>query len=487
MSDPTDRNWNLTPYAHQWEVYQRTRDTANYALWHDQGLGKTVVCIATIAHLYRTGKIDAVLVIAPGGVESNWVFDEIPKHMPDISHRVFFWSSPKTKTKKHDKDYATFRDYSGLQILCMSYNAMMTDRGGAATKKLMDENHTLYILDEATRIKTPGAKTTKRIMASAKHAAYRRLLNGTPVEDSPFAAYTQCKWVDPTCWEQHGINHFQHFKNRYGIFQSLQTRDGRNYENLVAYQNLEEITAMLRQVGQRLLKEDVLDLPPKVYQMRRFDLSPKARKAYRYLQEEFTLELDGGDQLDAELAIVRMTRFQQITSGYLPRGEDDAEMVPIEPTNPRISLLKEIITDVPGKAIIWCKYNADMDAITAMLDGIKETYVTYDGRTTADSRREAKSKFQDGDARFFVAKPQAAGRGLTLTAATTVIYYNVTFSSDLRKQSEDRAHRIGQEHTVVYIDLVANDTIDEHILATLRSKQETSAIVTGDVLREWVL
>ncbi len=483
-----DHNWKLKPFPHQWASYKKTRDQINHALFWDQGLGKTALCIATVAHLFRTDKIDGVLIIAPGGVESNWTNDEIPDHLPDeIDRECFFWSSPKSTTKKFKESFEAFMEVKELKILAMSYDAMMTDRGAKAAKKFLTENRVFYIVDESTRIKTPDAKTTKRVVASRRYARYRRALNGTPVEDSPFALYTQIKFVDPHIWTALGINTYTQFKSFFGEFRSMQYGSGKAFPELVKYRNLDILNKALHEAGERLLKEDHLDLPPKVYQKRRFELSPKQRRLYKELKEHYTLMLDSGEPMDAEMAIVRLIRFQQICSGYLPKGEDDAELVEIEPgKNPRIKLLASVLEDTSGSAIIWAKYNKDVDAIVELLTKRGESFVTYDGRTSPEDREKAKRDFQSGKVRFFVAKPQAAGRGLTLTAATTVVYYNNGFSADLRKQSEDRAHRIGQTKTVVYVDLLATDTVDEHILSVLRKKREMSSIVTGDQLGKWI-
>jgi SNF2 family DNA or RNA helicase len=117
-------------------------------------------------------------------------------------------------------------------------------------------------------------------------------------------------------------------------------------------------------------------------------------------------------------------------------------------------------------------------------NGVKA--VRYDGAVDAAGRTYAIDLFQNGDARAFVANPAAAGEGLTLHAATTVIYYTNSFKLTDRLQSEDRAHRIGQKHNVTYVDLVASDTVDEKIVGALRDKLDVASIVTGDTVKEWI-
>jgi SNF2 family DNA or RNA helicase len=146
------------------------------------------------------------------------------------------------------------------------------------------------------------------------------------------------------------------------------------------------------------------------------------------------------------------------------------------------------IEEVSGKIIIWSRFRYDIVRIRAAL--VKEygekSVVSYYGDTSDEDRQRAIQLFQDGDARFFVANPATAGYGLTLTEANTVIYYANDFNLETRIQSEDRCHRIGQKNPVTYIDLIAEGTIDEKIVKSLRDKIAIGAKVLGEEAREWL-
>jgi hypothetical protein len=482
-----DDNWKLPPYRHQWEIYLRTRDLRAWGLFLDQGLGKTAICLATGSHLFRVGRIRGMFVLAPNGIEVNWARDEIPEHLA-VPHEVFTWSNSKRKTKTHaeglERLFAAGDDR--LRVLCMSYNGLMTDDGAKAARRFLTEFDTLYIADEATAFKTPSTKTAKRVLATAKHGTFRRLLNGTPVEDSPFHSYTQVRWLDPNVWAKIGINNAQQHKNFFGIWEKRQLANGRSFPNLVRYRNLPKMAEALRSIGDRLEKDDVLDLPPKVYSKVHFSLSPEQARIYKALKEDYQAAIVADETLTADLAIVRLTRFQQITSGYAPTDEDE-ELRPIAGKNPRLGALEVALDETTLPVIVWAKYTADIDAIAEVLRKRKMSFGIWDGRTSPEDRQRLKEDFQAGKLDVFLAKASSAGRGITLTAASTVIYYNNTFSLDERKQSEDRAHRIGQTKSVRYIDIVATDTVDERILEVLRGKRDISALVTGDRrLDSWV-
>lgn len=478
-----------TPRPYQLAEYERTKDRASWALWWDQGTGKSKVIIDTLAHLWRAGRVDGLVVLAPGGVEANWIYDEIPKHLDDdIPWEALLWSSKRRKTQKFRRRVQEVLDSPGLQVLAISYDGIMVDDGAKLTRRWLDDHRCLYVADEATAIKTPNAKVTKRVLASAKYAAYRRLLCGTPVEDGPFDLYAQARWVDPSVWERRGINNFSHFKGRYGMWVQCKLRKSkRSFPKLTRYQNLDDLQECLFEVGTRVRKEDVLsDLPPKTYEKIYFDLSPAQWRVYRDLADGYA-DLGDGKGATAELAIVQMTRRQQVTSGFVP-ADDEEGLVWIGDRNPRMDALATAVSTIPpsDQMIIWAKYNMEIDSVAAWLRERKISYCIYDGRVPTEDRQRAKQDYQAGKFRVFLAKTRAAGKGLTLTAASHVIYFSTYFSGDYRRQSEDRAHRIGQTRSVRYIDLVARDTVDEDIMSILRQKRERSSYLTKDPSPDWI-
>ena len=149
----------------------------------------------------------------------------------------------------------------------------------------------------------------------------------------------------------------------------------------------------------------------------------------------------------------------------------------------------DVLEEVEGKAIIWCHWQRDVEIIKKAI--IKEygpgSVVDYYGLTPQDQRQINKDKFQKKEnVRFFVGTPQTGGYGLTLTAANTVIYYSNGYDLEKRLQSEDRAHRIGQKKSVTYIDIMAEETVDQKIVKALRKKINIASEVLGEELKEWI-
>lgn len=463
--------------------------------------GKSKVVIDTAHHLFEKGEIDTVLVIAPAAVAPNWISDEVPTHFyQSVDITTFCWDSKKAGNKGVQEHLRHLMASDANLFVAMSYDAIRTTATGG--KKVIKgreftdwliSRRCLLVLDESARIKTPSAKRTKRCWALGKKAKYVRLLTGTPVANSPFDVYAQLRAMEDGVWDRMGCRQFAAFKAQFGVWEKrfTQTTGGglREYPELLAYRNLDQLKKVVDQKGSRLLKEDVLDLPAKVYATRRFELSAKQRKFYTTLKEEFIAFLEGEDQIEgmvaAPLMLTRMLRFQQATSGYTVTDEGKLVHLIDEKDNPRLALLSDICEDITHQFLVWAKFHADIDAIERRLKSDGRSVVVIDGRRSQDERESAREAFRNG-ADVLVANPACAGEGLTLTQAKTVIYYNNSFKLTDRLQSEDRAHRIGQDTSVLYVDIVAQDTIDEAILSALRNKLDISREVTGDRIRNWL-
>mgnify|MGYP003639358387 CR=1 FL=1 len=481
-------NFKTKPFEHQLEVWRESRDLESFALLWEMGTGKSKITIDTAAWLYHKGKIDALLIVAPNGVHRNWTDTEVPKHMPDdIPVYSHCHTSARSKSKKAVVAREEQLAFDGLAVLTMGYESFITDSGKQVSWQFLKNRRVLFVLDESTRIKSPSAKRTKSILKAGKYAPYRRILTGTPVANGPFDLFSQFRFMDKDYWRQHGFGNFTSFKAYFGVFRKgFNAGSGREFQQLLEYRNEDELGKMVAKHSSRVTKDVLVGLPPKLYSVQSFDLTPKMRKVYNSfksdsLEEILETVLETGVDMPPSLAIVLLLRLQQITCGYLP--DPSQELVSLEDKNPRLALLAEICGDVSHQTIIWARFTKDIDLICDLLG---KDAVRYDGKTGDDDRALAIKRFQDGDVKYFVGNPAAAGEGLTLTAAQTVIYYNNSFKLTERQQSEDRAHRHGQEHPVNYIDLVCNDTIDEKIIEALRAKMNVANKITGDRLRDWL-
>lgn len=484
------------PFRHQREEFEHSRDMKERALFWEQGTGKTKPVIDTAAHLFERNEIDAVVVLAPSGVHRNWLTDEIPAHLPRrVAHKSksLIWDTKRAANKSNIKDQEALLKHKGLAWLFMNYDAATTPRGKKFLWRVLRNRRCLYVLDEGHYIKTPSAKRAISIVASGRYARYRRLLTGTPIATGPFDIYTQIKFLDEFFWKSRRLDSFRVFKFRYGEWYTaaeFQRDHGydRKYDELIDYKNIEELKGYVDSIGSRVLKEDVLDLPPKLYKRRYFTLTPDQAQLYLKLRDEYEAELASGANVDAGLAIVRLLRLQQVVSGYVGTDNEEEPFELIGTRNPLLDEVEEEVSGLYHPAIIWCRFTRTIDML---MDRLGKGAVRYDGTLDEDEAERSKLAFQAGDAQWFIGNAQKGATGLTLTQAKSVLYPENSFRYIDRMQSEDRAHRIGQTHPVDYTDFEARlpdgqPTVSRHIINNLRGKRDIASQITGDELKDWL-
>lgn len=481
----------VSPFKHQKEHLEKHLYDKSWGLLWEQGTAKTKPIIDTTALLYLDKKIDALLVVAPPGVERNWNTDELPKHLPPdvaLETRVQVFLTANKDTKAQARSMEQLMRHKGLAVLLISYNAFMTQKGKNTVWKFLRHRRALYALDESHYIKTPNAKRTKSVVASGRYAAYRRILTGTPIAVGPFDLYSQIRFLDENFWKTkniHGSVEFRQFFGEWLTAEECKKELGYDpgYDQLIRYKNLDLLTEWLKEISDRLLKEDVLDLPPKLYSKKYVEMTTQQRVIYEELKEKYIYDFGDGDIIDGELPIVRLLRLQQILCNYVPTGEDEPVRL-LSDKNPRLNAMEDIRDITFHPTIVWARFRHDVDQLMSLLG---DRAVRYDGSVDDDQAEKNKLAFQRGDVQWFVGTAQKGGPGLTLHQAKTVVYYSNSFRLIDRLQSEDRAHRAGMDDNPVnYIDIVCAGTVDERIVSNLRDKRDIASAIQGDRFREWI-
>jgi len=469
------------PFEHQLKALEMSWDKKVFAYFMEMGTGKSKVLIDNISMLYDKGKINGALIIAPKGVYKNWVKSEIPNHMGDhIEKTVVMWEA--VGGKKKELEYKKlFEANDNLQILVMNVEAFSTPKGKKFAWKFLNCHTCMMAIDEATSIKTPSTIRTKNIIELGQNVKYKRILTGSPVTKSPLDLFTQCYFLDPWLLDQQS---YYSFKMRYAQMKSIHV-SGRKIEIIVGYRNLEELSEKIKDFSYRVLKDDCLDLPKKTYMKRIIKLSDEQKKLYKQMKEK-ALAVLNGKMVTSMTVITQLMRLHQITCGHFKSDDGEVQKIKSE----RLDELMNVLEEVEGKAIIWAHYRHDIEII---LEEIKRKHgeksiVTYYGDTTTEDRQKAIEAIQDpnGPTRFLVGTPQTGGYGITLTGASTMIYYSNGYDLEKRQQSEARIDRIGQEKPMTYIDIIAEDTIDEKIVDALRKKVNLATEIMGEELKEWI-
>jgi SNF2 family DNA or RNA helicase len=491
--------YKTQPYDHQAECRRKFQRPEAYALLADMGTGKTWIIIQDIADLWASDDCAAVLVLAPNGVHSNWTRIELGKHMPDwVKYKAVTWVAQANKAERKELDEMYHLDDGQLLILAMNHEAIQTKRGFEFAKAFCETSRKLMIvLDEADAFKNPTANRTEALMRLKTFSSYRRIMTGTLINNAPFDAYAPFAFLDETIL---GTTSFYAFKAEYAemlqpgnpLLEHIKAKSNSNRTpQIVAkgpggrkkYRNLDKLSALMAPHSFRVLKSECLDLPEKIYKTLIFSMTKQQISVYLKAEKECRLVFENEETPFNKLNSV--TKLAQITSGYYLHPAAD-EPVRIEGKNPKMELLEGRVKKITGegnKVIIWARYRIEISDIAKMCLENKIKIVQYHGGVKKNDRIEAIKSFEGGDAQVFIGQQQAGGTGITLVAASYVIYFSNDFSLRNRLQSEDRAHRIGQTKNVVYINLAGKGTVDEHVIRALLAKQDVADTIINKGLK----
>ena len=469
------------PYQHQLNALALSWEKPYFAYFMEMGTGKSKVLIDNIAMLYDKGKINGALIIAPKGVIGTWYKDQIPGHMPDhVEYKAVMWQA-NINIKQQKKLDTLFETGEDLHILVMNVESFSTKKGIEFAYKFLSCHNTMMTIDESTTIKNPDAKRTKNICKLGPHAKYRRILTGSPITKSPLDLYKQCDFLAP---ELLGHSSYYSFRTRYAIMKTANF-GGRSVQIVVGYRNLPELTDMLKEFSYRVLKDECLDLPKKTFMKRVVKLTKEQEHAYKQMSQ-LALAQFQGKLMTTATVMTQLMRLHQITCGHFTA--DDGTIKDLK--NNRSDELSDLLNEVHGKVVIWAHYQYDVETIVERIkkEHGNNSVVTYYGLTPQDQRQDNIKKFQDkeGPVRFLVGTTATGGYGITLTAASTMIYYSNGYDLEKRQQSEARIDRIGQESPMTYIDLIAENTIDDKIVVALRKKVNIASQIMGEELKDWI-
>ncbi len=470
--------YKTKPYDHQRAALNSSANENQWAYFMEMGTGKTKVTIDNFAYLYFKNKINAVLIIAPKSVYTIWE-NEIETHIPnDIKYKIFKWNIDKPK------DYASLNKTKDFRIFLINVEALSTKRGLDACADYLSKNTLNFVvLDESTTIKNRSAKRTKNILRLRSLSHIRRILTGSPITKSPLDLYTQCQFLSP---ELLGFTSYLTFRNRYAEMADLPVGSGRFIQIPKYYKRLDELEDKLKGFSTRIRKDQCLDLKPKIRQRRYIELEGKNKALYNRLREH-ALAIVEDSTISFSNKLTEIIKLHQVCNGFTK--DDDGKILQLH--DQKIDALKEILDETDGKVIIWANYLWNIHQIKHELMvkyGEKSTVCIF-GEVSVEDRRQAVKRIQeDPETRFLVANPTTGGFGLTLTACNTVIYYSNNYNLEVRMQSEDRAHRLGQKGSVVYVDIVAKNTLDEAIMKSLINKGKIAAKTLGEEeLKSWLL
>ena len=477
------------PFLHQLKARRicHDRNINNFAYLMEMGTGKTITAIMDLMILHHEKGVDNCVIFAPKSVYRNW-YKEITEFVaPEkTKYAISTWDpslkDPVTKAKLTD---LLEKSVVPLNIFLMNIEAISSPKGVKFLEKYLsvqDKTKTMMIVDESTVIKTHNAKRTKNLIKLAKDINYKRILTGTPVTKSPLDIYTQFAFLDPKIL---GQSNYYAFRARYAKIINRPTSGGRHFPLITGYQRLDELEEKIYSAAFRVKKEECVDLPEKIYMKRFIPMSEKQLVAYESLRRNAMFIFNDKTTTTVN-RLSQIVKLHQVCCGFTINDHGEIHDLP----NKRYDELLDVLEEVDGKVIIWATYRHNIETITNKL---KEKYgdtkaAAFYGDTENQVRLDLVRDFQSptSDLTYLIANPKTGGYGITLTASHTVVYFSNNYDLEIRLQSEDRAHRIGQKNKVTYVDFVCQGTVDEKILTALKNKVDIASQVIGDELKSWI-
>jgi SNF2 family DNA or RNA helicase len=500
-----------TPLEHQSAALARMLSMRNYALFHDPGLGKSKALIDDSAQAFSDKVIQAVAIVCPNSIKSNWV-DEFEKHCPLPVECWVYSPENRTKTLLWIKQAP---QEGVLKVLIIACESISHKSGQDVLEAFLTKQATSLGVDESSRFKTHNATRTKALLRLSPLAKRRRILTGTAITKGLQDAWSQFAILSPDILA--GMNFFT-FRNKFCVMGGFEAKQ------IVSSKNEDQFVDLISDFVHMATKDKCLDLPPKVYQTRRVAPSDEMLRLYNDLRTSGAAIVAPGQVVTYTIAVVRDLRLQQITGGFatadrelasvlghqdegmpefcfedpvaweaavaqLEQRLEKAQAEPISGPNPKVEEVLQIAEDCPGKIIIWCRFRPEIEAVRAALEKVYPgSVVEFHGGIDNETRTLARKRFQeDPRCRFFVGQQESGGIGITLTAAETMVYFSNSWSLETRIQSEDRAHRVGQTKTVVYIDLLmempakGKEWVDSKVFRALKARRDYVATLNDEI------
>ena len=449
-------------FKHQEDAVQKGRQ-GNLALYHDCGCGKTCSAINIIKSWRRCCDGPALVVCPLSIVEAAWV-EDCRKFAPELSVVNLWDSKPANRKKKLAQDH---------DIYVANYETF---------KCLFDDiQHKCFdtlIVDESSKMKSPTSQITRALLALAgvktrgkggvkypvrRIIPHRYVLSGTPAPNSMDEYWAQAKFITGPGNIVFNDN-FYAFRSRY-FYPIPLGRTGRQIWQF-RKETQQEFQNRLAEVAHVVRKEDAVDLPEQVHEIRDVMLSKPEQQAYDQLKNDLVLSFGGEDVL-ATSALVEVMKLRQLTSGFC-YGETGVHQT----GKSKLNELQELLDEIGDKqVIIWANFRHE---IREILNRLPNSGAIWSG---TDDREKVILDFQRGRTKYLIANPQSAAHGLTFVNCSYAIYFSPTYSYELQKQSQDRIHRIGQDTKCTYYYLIAKGTVDEVVYKAVNNKAELSTEV----------
>jgi hypothetical protein len=469
-------------WGHQRNELDNYYDDPSRGLLWSMRSGKSRVIIESACRLHREGRITGLLATAPNGVHAQWISRQFPLWATGPIGEMLAWRSSSTSPADVDR---FLKDPEGLHVLTVNVEALQIKRVQDIIRRFLKlhggGDTVMAVFDESHDFRSPGARRTRLARGLARRCKFRRILTGTASDNSPLHLFSQFELLQPCAL---GHRTYSSFKAHHAEYREQRRADGRSYPQLTGYRNLEELRDWAS-LWASVVTRAQADVPEVLLTERVVQLSSPQRRAYDDLaRDALRIDAEGEGEIEVRKHLMKM---QQVLGGFVHFNDTYGNHVhAIKGPIPRIkAMVEEVLGSEPLRVIVWCRFREDIRLCCLALREAEVRVVEYHGGVSDDDKEAAIAALQDGPAPIvFVGQPQAAGQGLDLSAASTVIWYSHVYGDAIvREQASARASVKGGDR-VVMVDLVAEDTLDIGMLEALHDKAELGDRLTGNGLAE---
>lgn len=441
------------------------------------GTGKSLTAIAIAGALYQAGRIRRALIVAPLSILGVW--DEEFRKYAAFDYSLVVLEGSGVKKRDTLRQTQTGNPHAGsapLQVVVVNYESAWR-----LEKELAAWDADLIVADEGHKIKTHNIAASKAMHRLGAKARYRLLLTGTVITNKAIDVFSQFKYLNPAIFGQS----FYAWRNRYFDMVGYG-----NYTPVLKRSMEPELMARLHSISYRATKAECLDLPETTDVIRQVELEPQALRTYRSLVKESYAELSQGEQgasvaVTATNILTRLLQLSQLTGGFL--GNDETAAVE-QVSAAKLAVLEDILESAMQegkKLVIIARFLPEIRAICRLMEqkGLRYSIITGAVRNRDEQVAAFQNDCQTGsvpEVPVFIGQIATAGLGITLTAASTMVFYSLDYSMSNYEQTKARIHRVGQRMPCTYIHLVARHTVDEKVLRALRSKADLAKTLVDD-------
>jgi len=418
--------------------------------------------------LYLDGKINRMLVVAPLSIVGVW--DEEFAKFADFPYILAVLNGSGSEKAKTLREFGWYKlgDRNASPPLAVA--VVNYESAWRLEKEILAWKPDLIIADEGHKIKTHNISASKAMHKLGAQAKYRLLLTGTVITNKALDVFSQYKFLNPAIFGQS----FYSFRNRYFDMVGYG-----NHTPVLKKLMTDELMKRIHCIAFRATKAECLDLPETTDIIRIVELEPAALKVYKDLVKESFAELGNDREVTVTNILTRLLRLSQLTGGFI--GDDEGN-TPQNISRAKLNALSDILEEAQQegkKLVIIARFIPEIKAICAMLDKAGTGHSLIMGGVT--DREEQVSRFQTGpDCTVFVGQIATAGLGITLTAASTLVFYSLDYSMSNFEQAKARIHRVGQKENCTYIYLTAKGTVDEKVLKALQGKADLARMLVDD-------